>query len=119
MRLARLNGKLLMSTEASVPDQKPTPVESPLTMKELASLLVRHYGIKAGTFDLMVEYQLGTGAVGPDNERLLPGLMIGIARVGLVPSPRPGPTTVDAAEANPQLSTRKKLTRGSVARDAC
>lgn len=109
---------MLMSTEATLPDQKPTPVESPLTMKELASLLVRHYGIKTGTFDLMVEYQLGTGAVGPDKEHLLPGLMIGIAKVGLVPSPKPGPTTVDASEANPQLKTKKRVPSGSLARDA-
>jgi len=101
-----------MSTEATLPDQRPTPVESPLTIKELASLLVRHYGIRAGTFDLMVEYQLGTGAVGPDREHLLPGLMIGIAKVGLVPSPEPGPTTVDAAEENPPVRIRKRVTRG-------
>lgn len=107
-----------MSTEATLPDQKPTPVESPLTMKELASLLVRHYGIRTGSFDLMVEYQLGTGAVGPDKDHLLPGLMIGLAKVGLVPSAKPGPTTVDASEANPQIKTKKRVTSGSRARDA-
>ena len=87
-------------------------------MKELASLLVRHYGIRTGSFDLMVEYQLGTGAVGPDKDHLLPGLMIGIARIGLVPSPKPGPNTVDASEANPQLKTKKRVPSGSLAKDA-
>ncbi len=98
-----------MSTKAAIPDQMPTPVEAPLTLKELTSLLVRHYGLREGTFDLMVEYQIGTGAVGPDKEHLLPGLMVGIAKVGLVPSHKAGPVTVDASEANPRRKAQKKL----------
>lgn len=77
-------------------------------MKELASLLIKHYGIREGLFDLMIEYQLGTGAVGPDKEHLLPGLMIGIAKVGLVPSAKANPLTVDASDVNPSPKTRRK-----------
>jgi hypothetical protein len=94
-----------MSTEVPA-KQKPTPVEPPLTPKELASILVKHYGLRTGTFDLMVEYRLGTGAVGPD-EDLLPGLIIGIANVGLVPSSKPGPLTIDAGVANPPRAKKK------------
>jgi hypothetical protein len=97
-----------MSTEATPPELKPTPVESPLNMKELTALLIKHYGIREGMFDLMVEYQLGTGAVGPDNEHLLPGLMIGIAKVGLMPSTKANSLTVDAFDVNPSPKTRKR-----------
>ena len=97
-----------MSTEDPLTEQRLSPVKPPLSMKELASLLVKHYDLRAGTFDLMVEYQLGTGAVGPDKEHLLPGLMIGIAKVGLVPSAKSGPVTVDAGEVNPPPKTKRK-----------
>jgi len=97
-----------MSIETNALEQRPTPVESPLTIKELTSLLIKHYGIREGMFDLMVEYQLGTGAVGPDKEHLVPGLMIGIAKVGLVQSTKANPLTVDATDANPPPKTRKK-----------
>lgn len=97
-----------MSTETKLGQEPRAPVEAPLTMKELSSLLVKHYGLREGTFDLMVEYQLGTGAVGPDEGHLLPGLMIGIAKVGLVPTTKPGPTSVDASVVNPPSKSRKK-----------
>jgi hypothetical protein len=97
-----------MSTEAASLEQKPVPVEAPLAMKELAALLVKHYGLREGMFDLMVEFQLGTGAVGPDKEHALPGLMIGIAKIGLVPSTKSGPTTVNASEVNAPPKARRK-----------
>ena len=76
----------------------PVPLANPLTMHQLTQVLVRHYGLKQGLFDLLVEFQIGTGAVGPDKDRLLPGAMIGLARVGLSPAKVRGPNTVDAAE---------------------
>lgn len=86
-----------------------TPVDPPLTARDLAVVLVKHYGLKEGAYDLMIEYQLGTGAVGPDKEHLLPGVMIGMSRVGLVRSTKPGPTTVDAVEVNPIAKARKRV----------
>ena len=97
-----------MSTRDLATKQHPAPVGQPLSMKEMAELLVKHYGLRAGRFDLMIEYQLGTGGVGPDKEGLLPGLMIGIARVGLVPSTQPGALTVDAREVNPPTKSRRR-----------
>jgi hypothetical protein len=67
-------------------------------------VLIRHHGLTEGLFDLLVEFQIGTGAVGPDKDRLLPGAMIGLARVGLSPAKVRGPNTLDAAELQPQLS---------------
>jgi hypothetical protein len=78
-------------------------------MRDLASVLVKHYGLTEGTYDLMIEYQIGTGAVGPDKDNLLPGAMIGISRVGLMPATKPGgPNTVDASLVNSGKKPRKK-----------
>ena len=97
-----------MSIDAKTPEQHPTPVDAPLSLGELTVLLVKHYGLTEGTFDLMLQYQIGTGAVGPDKNRLVPGVMIGVSQVGLIPSPKVGPNTVDASLINPTKKPRKR-----------
>jgi hypothetical protein len=77
-------------------------------MQQLGPLLVKHYGLSEGLFDLMIEYQFGVGAVGPDKDRLVPGVMIGVAQIGLVPAREIGPNTVDAAKVNPPPKRRRK-----------
>jgi hypothetical protein len=85
-----------------------TPIIAPLSVRELAGLLVKHYGLHKGKYDLMLEFQIGTGGVGPNVDSFVPGVMIGMSKVGLMASERPGPTTVDAAEVNPAKLPRKK-----------
>ncbi|MDP1607400.1 MAG: hypothetical protein Q8L93_12320 [Rhodocyclaceae bacterium] len=97
-----------MSTSKTTTELMPGPVEVPLSMRDLASVLVKHYGIHEGRFDLLVEFQIGTGAVGPDPATLIPGALIGVSRIGLMPSKKDGPTTVDAAIVNPAKKSRKK-----------
>jgi len=77
-------------------------------MRDLAGVLVKHYDLHEGHFDLLVEFQIGMGAVGPDPNALTPGAMIGVSRIGLMPSKTDGPTTVDAATINPAKKSRKK-----------
>lgn len=88
-----------MSTDLVLP--RP-PVDSPLSMRDLTGMLIKHYGLHEGKFDLMVEFQIGMGAVGPDPESVTPGAMIGLSRVGLMPTDTPTPTTLDAAVVNPK-----------------
>jgi hypothetical protein len=97
-----------MSTDKPATNWTPTPVEAPLSMRDLAGVLVKHYGIHEGHFDLLVEFQIGMGAVGPDPTALTPGAMIGVSRIGLMPAKTDGPTTVDAAIVNPVKKSRKK-----------
>lgn len=98
-----------MSIDTKTLEQHPTPVDAPLSLGELAVLLVKHYGLTEGTFDLMLQYQIGTGAVGPDKNHLVPGVMMGVSQVGLIPSPKVGPNTVDASLINPTKSRAKSL----------
>ena len=97
-----------MSTEAKTRVQRSDSTSLSLSLRELAALLVKHYALTEGMYDLMVEYHIGTGAVGPDKENLVPGAMIGVSRLGLVPSTKPGPNTVDASAINPAKKSRKR-----------
>lgn len=97
-----------MSTETLALALPPVATGKPLTMKEVAALLVKHYDLHEGKFDLLVEYQFGAGAFGPTPETVNPGVMIGIAKLGLTQSAQPGPLTVDAAEINPPPSQPRK-----------
>jgi hypothetical protein len=74
-------------------------------MRDLTAVLVKHYGIHEGRYDLLIEFQIGMGAVGPDPASLTPGAMIGVSRVGLMPAKGNGPTSVDAALVNPAPSS--------------
>lgn len=87
------------------------PIHPPISLRDLASVLVQHYGLHEGRYDLLVEFQIGVGAVGPDPSSLTPGAMIGVSRVGLMPSKDDGPTTVDAAIVNPAKKPRKKAAK--------
>jgi hypothetical protein len=84
----------------------------PLSMRDLAIVLVKHYGHHTGKFDLQVEFQIGMGAVGPDPKALTPGAVIGLSKIGLVQAVVDGPSTVDAANVNPAVkkTAKKKLT---------
>ena len=87
------------------PDNSAGPL---LRAKDLAALLVKHYGLHEGLYALLVEFQIGMGHVGPSKEDRTPGAMIGLHGVGLAKATEPGPLVVDAAEVNP-----KKLRKSS------
>lgn len=86
----------------------PVPVDAPLSMRDLVAVLIKHYKIHDGNYDLLLEYQIGVGMVGPGPDALTPGAMVGISRVGLVKSAMEGPTTVNAAIINPAKKNSKK-----------
>lgn len=90
------------------PTAMPAPARELLSLSDLTKLLVKHYDIHEGLFDLSIEFQIGIGAVGPSPDAIVPGAMIGVQRVGLIPSTVVGPSTIDAAAVNPAKKTRKK-----------
>lgn len=95
-------------TAATASADERSAVGPPLSLKELAVLMVKHYGLHEGHYDLMIEYKIGTGIVQPDPNEALPGAMIAISRVALVKSDKPEGAAVDAATANPARKVRKK-----------
>jgi hypothetical protein len=98
----------MSNTDRNMPPVPPVPVESPLSMRDLAAVLVRHYDLHDGSYDLLLEFQIGMGMVGPGPEALTPGAMVGISKVGLIKSAVDGPTTVNAAIINPAKKSSKK-----------
>ncbi len=89
------------TTEHREPPKQVEPIRPPLSPRELAIALVKYYDLHEGHFDLMLEFQIGIGPVGPNRESLSPGASIGVTRFGLTPSVNPGEQTVNAAEINP------------------
>lgn len=81
----------------------PMVVAEPLTMEDLAVLLVKHHNLHTGQYDLMIEFQVGSSNFGTDPSKIVPGMMVGIKRIGLVQHSGGaiGSITVDAAMVNP------------------
>ena len=88
-----------------VPDVTKVPT---LSAVDLTTLLIKHYDFREGIFDLLLEFQIGIGAV-PTNAKNInaPGVMVAVTGFGLAPASVKGPTTVDAREVNPG-KTRSK-----------
>lgn len=97
-----------MHTDQSVPPvvAGPTPVADPLSLKDLTTLLIKHYGVHEGHFDLLIEFQIGMGSFGPTPEMLAPGAAVSISKIGLAKSVQIGDKSVDAAVVNPKPARR-------------
>lgn len=72
-----------------------------LPMNDVATMLVKHFGYHEGLYDLAFEFQIAVGRIGPTPANLLPGAMLGIARLGLARAEVLNPGTVDASKVNP------------------
>ena len=90
------------------PTDTKEPVAAPLTLKEVAKILVHHYDLHEGLFETSFALQIAVGSVGPV-ESQSPGVAFAINGVGLVKAQVIGPNTVDAAEIN-SLTARQKVT---------
>lgn len=84
-----------------LPNIKQGDGPEPLALKEVATLLVRHYGYHEGMWDVAIELAIGLGPMGPSPDKLLPSAIIGVSRIGLQKATKAGISTVDAAEVNP------------------
>jgi len=87
------------------------PIDTPLSIGEITTVLIKHYGLNEGYFDLSIEFNIGIGAVGPNPDALLPGGMFGVSRIGLVRSKNAGPLSIDAAKVNPKKRQTKRTSK--------
>jgi hypothetical protein len=86
-----------------MPSIDPIVSLTPVSLKEVGALLVKHYGLREGLWDVAIEIQVGIGQFGaaPADATPLPGAMFRISRIGLNHALQVGPLTVNAAEVNP------------------
>ena len=68
-----------------------------LSLKDLAEVLVKHYGYKEGFYEVSFEFQIAVGAVGPSQDQTVPGAIIGLHHVGLSKTEVLNHNSVDAA----------------------
>ena len=85
----------------------PEIIEFPLSLREVTEVLIRHYDLHEGFYELLVEFQVGTGVFGPTPQSTLPGATVGLSKLGLMKVQVMGGNTLDAAIVNP----KKKLVR--------
>jgi hypothetical protein len=91
------------------------PTEQPLTLnlQSLTEVVIRHFKIHEGIYQLNVGFKIGVGGIAMDggaNAVPLPGAMVGVEGVSLARIP-PGvnaPNSVDAAEVNPAPKPKSK-----------
>lgn len=75
----------------------------PLEALELATVLLRHYGIHQGLWTLQVNFNAsGHNFVDVRDESVAPGVLIGVRSVCLRQVQTADPLTVDAAAVNPK-----------------
>lgn len=79
-----------------------------LDLKDITKILVQHFGLHEGKYDISIEFNIGVGAVGPNEQSRLPGAMIAVSRIGVMQANQDGPATVNAAEVNPKAAAAKK-----------
>ncbi len=78
-----------------------------LPLRSLAEILVKHHDLHEGKYDLAVEFQIGVGPVGPDQANMLPGAIVAVSKIGLVPTTLDGAGVVDAGQVNPAKGKTK------------
>ena len=91
------------------------PIEQPLilNLQSLTEVVIRHFNIHEGVYQLNIGFKIGVGGFamdgGPDAVPL-PGAMVGVEGVSLarIPPGMNAPNAVDASVVNPKPKTHAK-----------
>lgn len=87
------------------------PIGEPLDIRQLITVLIKHYGVHEGLYDLFLEYRMGFGLSGPSPSDLLPSAMVGLARLSITRVAQLGPLTVDASKVNPRAKRARRRSK--------
>ena len=92
-----------------------SPTEQPrsLDLKSLTEVLIRHFDIHEGTYQLNLGFRIGVGGFAMDGDpesNPLPGAMVGVESVSLsrISEGMSAPNAVDAALVNPPSKPKAK-----------
>lgn len=92
-----------------------SPIDFPhtLDLRSLTEVLIRHFNLHEGVYQLNLGFRIGVGGFamdgGPDSMPL-PGAVVGVEGVSLtkIPSGVSAPNSVDASVVNPAPQSRPK-----------
>jgi hypothetical protein len=73
-----------------------------LSLKQLAAVLVKHYGLHEGLYEASIDIQTSLGNIGMTAATVCPGAMFGVSGVGLRKAKVAALHTVDARVVNPR-----------------
>ena len=94
-----------------------SPTNPPIPLKDLAAILIKHYGFHEGFYEVGVQFNIAVGSVGPDPTQIAPGAVMTIGGIGLSRCAATSPLGVDASDVNPALpATPKKSVRQKTAK---
>jgi hypothetical protein len=79
-----------------------------ISLKTLGEILVRHFNLHEGRWEVSVSFQVGFGGVGPP-DKLSPGVILGLQGIGLSRITHETANAVDAAELNPRGEMQAKV----------
>ncbi len=93
------------------------PVNPPISLKDLAAILIKHYDFHHGFYEVGVQFNIAVGSVGPDQNQIAPGAVVTVGGIGLSRCPESSPLGVDASVVSPVAgAARKKPMRVKVAK---
>lgn len=82
-----------------------------ISLKELATILIKHFEFHEGIYELGVRFNVAIGNVGISADKAGPGAIFTIGGVGISKTNDVGPNTVDAAIVNPVIVKRAAVKR--------
>jgi len=101
-----------MTTTPDTQSTDPHDPERALDLRALAIVLVKHYGLHDGRFQVALKFRIGAGAVtsGKQDDAPLPGVVVGVEGVALniAKDGAQALDVVDAAEVNPRVAAKAK-----------
>ena len=101
------------------PFSEPTLIaaNSLISLKELATILIKHYGFHEGFYEVGIQFNIAVGSVGPDAAQIAPGAVLTVGAIGLSRCAESSPLGVNAADVNPadvvpdKNPTRKRVSK--------
>lgn len=101
----------MSNTSTSLPDlpsvgPQPVTVGNPLSTRELTELLIKHNALHDGHYELLVEFMIGAGNMGPSPETAAPSAIVTVSKFGLVNAQLGSVSAVDASVVNPAKKRR-------------
>ena len=111
-----------MEPQSNNPNPGKAPIAPPLSLKELAEVLIRHYELHEGLYEVGVQFNIAVGTVGPTPDAAAPGVVFTVEGLGLSRASQDSPLCVDAAIVNrikaapAKKPLKTKATKPSLAR---